>query len=117
MELGEYGREARRTAVYAMPGEHKSLTTLAYAVMGLSGEAGELANQAKKTIRDDGRALTGDRKNIMVDELGDVLWYCAAVAHELGVSLDVVAQMNLAKLRDRAEREAVRGDRRLGRTH
>lgn len=37
----------------------------------------------------------------MLDELGDVLWYAAAVAADLGLTLGDVAAANLAKLRQR----------------
>jgi NTP pyrophosphatase (non-canonical NTP hydrolase) len=114
MELGDYQRAALTTAVY--PG-HGELIGLAYVVAGLNGEAGELANQFKKVIRDDGLGITDERRRTMRDELGDVLWYCATVAHELGYSLDVIAQLNLDKLADRAERDAVHGDRRTDRRH
>ena len=63
-----------------------------YQGLGLAGNAGELTNQEKKIIRDDGGQLTDDRKNRIIDELGDVLWYAAAIANDLGLSLEIVAQ-------------------------
>lgn len=111
MNFGEYQRAAKKTADYGGYGE---LRGRAYAVSGLCGEAGELANQFKKIIRDDNVTVTDERMHLIRDELGDVLWYCAAVAEEFGLSLDLIAQMNIAKLADRAERDAIHGDRRLG---
>lgn len=77
---------------------------LIYSVLGLTGEAGELANKVKKTIRDG---------NVSVDELaaelGDVLWYVSAVADNLGFKLEYIAETNLNKLRNRAERNAIKG--------
>jgi NTP pyrophosphatase (non-canonical NTP hydrolase) len=96
MNLSEYQREARNTACYPFLDNN-----LIYTVLGLNGEAGELANEIKKIQRDDGNVLDGRRKVKIIDELGDCLWYVAAVASELGVDLENVAQANLVKLNDR----------------
>lgn len=71
---------------------------LSYAVLGLAGEAGELSNKMKKVFRDDGSTLTQERREQLAAELGDVLWYVAAVANEMGYSLSVIAEANLMKL-------------------
>lgn len=91
MTLNEYQHEAVSTAIYPNKSEIGGLT---YTILGLCGEAGELANKLKKHIRS-GTSVDSD---VLVDELGDVLWYVAAVARELGVPLDEVGQMNLRKL-------------------
>ena len=93
MTLDEYAKIAGQTAIYPDRGNN-----LMYAVLGLVGEAGELANQAKKIIRDDGGELSEFRRDKMMDEVGDVLWYVAAIAYELRVSLDQLADMNVSKL-------------------
>lgn len=116
MEFGHYQRLAKRTAVYRGAGT-RALEAHTYVAMGLAGEAGEFCNQVKKALRDDNTEFTVDRRRVMRDELGDVLWYVAMACEELGVSMDVVAQQNIDKLADRAERDAIHGDRRLGRTH
>lgn len=103
----QYSRGAAATRVY--PGSGGGMG-LAYAVMGLAGEAGELANQAKKVLRDDGGILSDERREKMAAELGDVIWYVAAVAHELGVDLEDAALANLVKLRLRAQRGTLQGD-------
>ncbi len=95
MDLNEYQREAQKTSIY--PASAKII----YPALGLAGEAGEVANQVKKIIRDDDGQLTDDRKNKIIDELGDVLWYCAAVARDLGIDLNEVGKINLVKLKDR----------------
>ena len=107
LSLDDYQREATRTAVY--PG-HGEAMGLAYVCLGLAGEAGEIANKAKKVLRDAGGELTDERRDALAHELGDVLWYVAAVASELGVPLGALGAGNLAKLRDRAERGAIKGD-------
>jgi NTP pyrophosphatase (non-canonical NTP hydrolase) len=103
VELSEYQRLARRTAQY--PRE----AWLTYPALGLAGEAGEVAEHAKKAIRDDGGVLSDERRTAMSKELGDVLWYVAQLASELGLELDGVAQANLEKLRSRQRRGVLSG--------
>jgi len=104
MELTEYQRLSRRTAEY--PRE----AWLAYPALGLSGEAGEVAEHAKKAIRDDGGQVTAERRAAMAKELGDVLWYVAQLASELELDLDEIAQTNLDKLLSRQQRGVLSGD-------
>ena len=58
----------------------------------------------KKVLRDHGGRLSEEAREAILAELGDVLWYVAQVATDLGESLEAVAQANLAKLRSRKER-------------
>jgi len=81
---------------------------IAYFALGLSGEAGEAAEKVKKLFRDDKGVISGDRRDAIVGELGDALWYLSAVAYELGVDLDDVARKNLEKIESRTRR-GVRG--------
>jgi NTP pyrophosphatase (non-canonical NTP hydrolase) len=104
MDLAEYQRLSRRTAAY--PRE----AWLAYPALGLSGEAGEVAEHAKKAIRDDGGQVTEERRSAMAKELGDVLWYVAQLASELQLDLDEIAQANLDKLLSRQQRGVLSGD-------
>lgn len=78
-----------------------------YALMGLLGEAGELANKWKKVLRGD-RDLSTAKLELRW-ELGDTLWYVARLAEELGIDLNSVANANLEKLRDRKKRGTIRG--------
>ena len=103
MELSEYQRLSRRTAEY--PRE----AWLAYPALGLAGEAGEVAEHAKKVIRDDDCVLTDERRAAMSKELGDVLWYVAQLASELELDLDEVASENLEKLFSRQRRGVLSG--------
>ena len=103
MELSEYQRLARRTAQY--PRE----AWLAYPALGLAGEAGEVAEHAKKAIRDDGGSISPERRAAMSKELGDVLWYVAQLASELELNLDEIAQANLEKLLSRQRRGVLSG--------
>ncbi|MDD3523676.1 MAG: nucleoside triphosphate pyrophosphohydrolase family protein [Candidatus Cloacimonetes bacterium] len=102
----EYQTATLSTAVY-----RESLFTpdarINYTIMGLIGEAGELANKWKKYYRGD---LTIDEVwQALNDELGDVLWYIARLARELDINLSMVAIDNIAKLADRKARGVIRG--------
>jgi len=103
MDLSEYQRLSRRTAEY--PRE----AWLAYPALGLAGEAGEVAEHAKKAIRDDGGAVGVERKAAMAKELGDVLWYVAQIATELDLDLNAIAEENLEKLLSRQQRGMLSG--------
>ena len=101
MKLNEYQQEARETAIY--PEE----LGLLYTTLGLAGESGEVAEKVKKMIRD-GTSLEDCRESL-INELGDVLWYVANLAHELKTTLEEVAYVNLDKLKDRQAREVLKG--------
>lgn len=106
MDIDSYQKQASTTAQYAGSGEYFGLS---YAALGLSGEAGEIANVVKKVHRDDAGVLNPKKREQLKKELGDCLWYCAALAGELGCTLSEVAQANLDKLFDRKERGVIQG--------
>lgn len=101
MKFSDYQTEAKKTAVYPQ-GEWKGVY---YTALGLAGEAGEVANKIKKHIRDG--VLNFDD---IADEVGDVLWYCAMLAHELGYDLGTIAENNVVKLSSRAKRHVLQGE-------
>ena len=98
MNMQYYQKEAARTAIYRP--EH----AVTYPALGLADEAGEVAGKVKRIMRDG----TFDRDAI-AKELGDVLWYVAALCRDLNVDMAEVAHQNLAKLRDRQERGKLQG--------
>lgn len=104
-----YQTLALETAVYPGRGGMLGLT---YAALGLAGEAGELAGQVSKCLRDDSVQLVPSRREKLLDEAGDVAWMLAAVCGELGTTLGDVMQANLSKLRMRAARGTIQGDKR-----
>jgi NTP pyrophosphatase (non-canonical NTP hydrolase) len=111
MTLDEYQQAALTTAIY--PGKGK-LLGLTYATLKLAGESGEVAEHLGKAFRDDGFGitqpeLTPERHSTLKKELGDVLWYVAAAARELGLDLSEVAAANISKLASRAERGQLQG--------
>jgi NTP pyrophosphatase (non-canonical NTP hydrolase) len=103
MDLGHYQNLSRRTAQY--PRE----AWLTYPALGLAGEAGEVAEHVKKAIRDDAGEITDERRAAMAKELGDVLWYTAQLATELGLELEDIARANLEKLLSRQRRGVLSG--------
>ena len=83
---------------------------LEYLALGMTSEAGEVAGKVKKLIRD-GEDVEGFemKKLAIASEIGDVLWYCAMMAKEVGVPLNTIMQDNLRKLHDRKERGKLHG--------
>lgn len=108
MELNDYQEVARETAIY--PHEHNILG-LVYTTLGLSGEAGEVANQVKKILRDDNFHIHEVKRQELKLELGDVLWYLAMSSKELGFSLEEIASANLEKLKKRKDEGTIKGKR------
>lgn len=78
-----------------------------YAVLGLVEEAGEVAGKFSKARRDG--LNTAEFKDAVVKELGDVLWMVAAIADDLDVHLENVANANISKLNDRMSRHVIGG--------
>ncbi len=104
MEFEEYQKKSRVVAKYPNAGEN-----YIYPTLGLSGESGEVAEKIKKVLRDKNGQLNEVDCEEIKKELGDVLWYLAQLATELGISLEDVAAGNLAKLYDRMKRGKLSG--------
>lgn len=100
MTFKEYQTKARQTAIYP-----KTEPNWIYPMLGLCGETGEIAEKLKKVIRD-GNPVD---KDALKKELGDVLWYVANLAYELGLDLEDIAQTNIDKLFSRKERNCLHG--------
>ncbi len=78
-------------------------------ILGVTGEAGEIAEKAKKIIRDKKGVISEADKAELGSEIGDVLWYLAVLAHHLGLSFEDIAEENLAKLKSRKNRGVIGG--------
>lgn len=100
MDLREYQEKCLTT----WTGEQK----LIRAYLGVSGEAGEMSENIKKYLRQD--YDFEELKARTEKELGDVLYYLAVTAHELGLELDQIAENNIAKLAKRKAEGKIRGD-------
>ena len=99
-----YEMKAGQTAIFP-----KS-QALEYLALGLTSEAGEVAGKVKKLIRD-GEDVEGFelKKMAIASEVGDVLWYCAMLAKEVGVALNDIMKDNLKKLHGRKVRGTLHG--------
>jgi NTP pyrophosphatase (non-canonical NTP hydrolase) len=116
--MNNYQRQAKKTAVYP------KFAKILYPGIGLVNESGELLGKIKKLIRGDYVAapeqytttdyalkhIPTNVRDAIIDELGDVLWYVANLASDLGVSLEEVANRNLAKLEKRSKENTIKGD-------
>lgn len=106
LSLNDYQKKAVATAVYGKA----PLPALAYITLKLNGEAGECAELIGKMYRDDNGEMTPERRRKFIKEMGDCLWYLAAGAKEVGITLEEVAQANLDKLAQRVADGTVHGD-------
>lgn len=93
-----FQNECQKTAIYPKQ------QGLAYTALGLASEAGEYCSKVKKGIRD---GEFDDKAAAL--ELFDVMWYVAMSAHELGYDLDEIAHLGIKKLRDRQQRNVLKG--------
>lgn len=115
LNLNLYQWMAQKTAVY--PGKG-TVAGLEYCALGFAGEAGEVANKVKKILRDDNgeeqdvrlMVITPFRRAQIIKEAGGALWYLAAIAQELGVTLNDIAELNLDELQSRRFRGTIKGD-------
>ena len=100
----EYQSRACETAIFPKK------QAMEYLTLGLTGEAGEIANKVKKFIRDGAAKDEYLAKRIEIGyEIGDVLWYCAVLAEELEMNLGHIMEKNLEKLADRHKRGKISG--------
>ena len=102
MDLDEYQQKAMLTA-------KPNSASLVYGALGLSGEAGEVAEKIKKWIRDSGSDITKLDKEAMAKELGDVLWYIARISDLLDLKMSDIARTNIDKLSSRERRGVISG--------
>ena len=103
MNMQDYQTQAGKTAIY------DDADTIVYPLLGLCSEAGELCGKYKKLLRDSNGHITPEFRAAMAAELGDVLWYVALLATDLGFGLEDIAQGNLDKLNSRMARGVISG--------
>ena len=104
MNMDDYQVKALRTAA---PKDKKD--EVYHLILGLVGEAGEIAEKAKKVVRDKQADFSQMDLDDLTKELGDVLWYVAVLADHFDIKLDDVATRNIAKLADRQKRNLIGG--------
>jgi len=105
MDFDEYQRQAIRTNL----SNDDPLKELMQQVLGIGDEAGEVLAIFKKWIRDQDADVAALDKNNVAKELGDVLWYVAVLADDLGISLNAIAESNITKLSSRQQRGTLTG--------
>ena len=109
MEINDYQKESRKTAIYPKTSE------ITYPLLGLAGEVGEFCNKIKKVLRDYGakeisiHTIPKSIFDALEDELGDICWYLANLSTDLKLDLDAVMRNNLTKLASRMERGKIKG--------
>jgi len=101
MEFNEYQEKAKETSMYP----DKLDGGFFYTALSLSGEVGELLNKIKKIARDNIQI----KREEIISELGDILWYLSETARNFNISLEEVAEYNLKKIRSRKERGTLQG--------
>lgn len=104
MKVNDYQKMALETAIY--PKEQKII----YPTLGLTGEAGEVADKVKKVLRDNHGDFTEEKRKEIAKELGDVAWYLAVCANDIGYTLEEICQMNYDKLKSRQQRGVIHGN-------
>jgi NTP pyrophosphatase (non-canonical NTP hydrolase) len=113
MKLNKYQEKAKETAIFPSVtingGSNKEAVNYIYPALGLVGEAGEVAEKIKKLIRDKGGLVEEKDRELLKKELGDVLWYIAALADVFQIELEDIAKTNIDKLKSRQERNKING--------
>ena len=102
-DLDMYQKVALTTAIY--PREQ----AIIYPTLGLTGEAGEVANKVKKIIRDGSDSKDEKLVSEIKAEIGDCLWYIAVLASDFDIKLSDIASANLEKLEKRKEKGTIHG--------
>jgi NTP pyrophosphatase (non-canonical NTP hydrolase) len=125
MKFNDYQEKVQKTLIYrdsiekilvglGLDRDHPAfdgvsrLLEISYASLGM-GESGEVQGKVKKVIRDSGGVISDEVRSNIAGELGDLLWYLAATADEFDLSLEGIAEDNLAKLADRKARGVIQG--------
>lgn len=105
MHFKDYQKKAAKTAKYTAIGK-----IFVYPALGLANESGEVLGKIKKAFRDNKGKISKEYKEAIKHELGDVLWYIAMLARDLGLDLEDIADNNLKKLDSRLKRGKLGGD-------
>ncbi len=104
MTFKEYQELTNKTAIYPDKGSN-----FLYPVLGMMGEAGEVAEKIKKIWRDKNNIISEEDRIEIKKEIGDVLWYLSQLSTELNVDFEDVANTNVLKIKSRLERNKLNG--------
>lgn len=112
MTLNEYQHEVLSGALY----DHQF--SLIHSALGIAGEADECADKVKKILCDtqivhkvdtDAIMFTPEQRHTIALKIGDVLRYCATLARDIDMTLEEVAELNIAKINSRKQRGKIGG--------
>ncbi len=106
LDFDTYQEKALETALFPEIGGERAV----YPALGLADEAGEVLGKIKKLYRDRGGEVTDEFRRELEKELGDVYWYLAVLADAFDLRASEIAEGNLRKLADRADRGVIRGE-------
>lgn len=105
MTFDEYQEVSKKTAVY-----DQGQQVLYYLGLGVTGEAGEIAEKLKKLMRNHKGQMSEEMRQDLKKEMGDVLWYLSQLSFELGFKFSDVAKANVEKLQDRQARGVLKSE-------
>jgi NTP pyrophosphatase (non-canonical NTP hydrolase) len=108
-----YSRTVDEAAIY--PGKNRGLVGLLYCILGLAGEAGEVANAMQHELRDNAAvvealnaidtAALGMDTDALAEELGDVQFYLTRTAAEAGYpDIRQILAMNMVKVKEKRKK-------------
>ena len=109
MNFDEYQEKAAKYDLFEATEDLKEVGFIEK-VLGLVGEAGEAADKIKKLLRDKDGIVSDEDRALVVKELGDTLWYLAAISRYLNTPLSEVAEGNIEKLESRYQRNKLHGE-------
>ena len=109
MNFDEYQKKAAKYDLAKATDNLKDIGFIEKA-LGLVGEAGETADKIKKILRDKDGVVSDEDKELISKELGDTLWYVAAIARYLDIPLSEIASENIDKLESRYQRNKLHGE-------
>ena len=107
MDFNEYQKKSRKHAFYPNQNTPESFRYLIY---GVTGEAGELAEHFKHALRDENDEISSERRDKIIKELSDILWYLANICTELGVDFNQIPKTGLEKIEERVKRGTLSGE-------
>ncbi|MFZ2663765.1 MAG: nucleoside triphosphate pyrophosphohydrolase family protein [Patescibacteria group bacterium] len=106
MDFNDYQTESRKHAFYP---NQNTPDAFRYLIYGITGEAGELAEHFKHALRDEDDKISPERRDLIIKEISDILWYLANICTELGVDFNEIPKVGLKKIEDRLKRGTLQG--------
>jgi NTP pyrophosphatase (non-canonical NTP hydrolase) len=100
MEIEEYLKKVKK---YQKNPQRKKIDRLAYLALGIAGESGEVADEIKKAWRNKNGKITEERKQNLINELGDVWNYLLRFQKELGITQDEILDNHLIKIKEKGK--------------